>query len=80
MVSPDSRRDQIKRPDPPPSHTDVDGQHLVTFDLRSVLISICMVFSCMSVVGSIPVDGGQSRLPRHPFGWNHHDPATHLFN
>ena len=38
------------------------------------------MFSFVSVVGSMPVDGSQSRPPRHPLGRNDQDPSTHLFD
>jgi hypothetical protein len=38
------------------------------------------VFSFISVVGSIPVGGSQSRPRRHPLGRNYQDPAAHLFD
>ena len=48
--------------------------------LPSVFIWICMLFSFVSVVRSIPAGGSQSRPPRYLLGRNGQDLAAHLFD
>jgi hypothetical protein len=60
--------------------TDLNGQRLVTFDVTVGVDLDLHGVLFISVVGSIPVGGSQSRPLRHPLGRKRQDSVAQLFD